>query len=185
MGATKEMVIDMANGEGTVPSPAKKSIYNIQNDHLMLMCQIEDLEGEITPEIEEQLALTEKEFEEKAVSYGYVIRQYDFEINQINDEIARLSAIALRKAKIKDDIKGRIHEAMLRFNIEKIEKNNLKLSFRKSKQLIIDEGAVIPSNYITIKEVESVDKKALKEAIEEGSVFKGIYVFENKNLQIK
>lgn len=185
MGATKAMVIDMANGEGIVPIPAKKSIYNIQNDHLMLMSQIEELEGEITPEIEEQLALTQEEFEEKAVSYGYVIRQYDFEIKQVQEEIERLSSICAKKSKIKEELKSRIHEAMIRFCIEKIEKNNLKLSFRKSKQLIIDEDAVIPSNYITIKEVESVDKKALKEAIEEGSVFKGIYVFENKNLQIK
>lgn len=167
------------------PVQPKRSIYNIEYDHLQLMAQIEENEGEITDEISEQLELTLEEFETKAVSYGYVIRQYDFEIKQIKDEIERLSTISRRKEKSQEEIKARIHSAMIRFNVEKVDKNNLKLSFRKSQSLIIDEDAVIPSNYISIKEVETIDKKALKEAILEGSTFKGIYVSDNNNLQIK
>lgn len=163
----------------------KKSIYNIQNDHLILMQQIEDLEGLITPEIGEQLAINEKELQEKAVSYGYVIRQYDFEIDQISAEIARLSAISASKAKIKEELKSRISEAMLKFNIIKIDQSNLKLSFRKSDRLIIDDGAHIPTGYITTKEVETVDKAGLKKAIKEGAEFTGMWIDEVQHLQIK
>jgi hypothetical protein len=163
----------------------KRSIYNIELDHLEIMAEIENNEGEITEEIAEKLELTIDEFETKATSYAYVIKHYDDELANIQNEVDRLRKIALSKINAREGVKGRIYAAMIRFNIDKVENNNIKLSFRKSQSLVIDEGAVIPDNYINVKEVETIDKKALKEAILEGSTFAGIYVSENKNLQIR
>lgn len=171
--------------EQLIVAPAKRSIYNISNDHLQLMQEIENLEGEITPEIAEALQINQAELQTKAVSYGYVMRQYDFEIDQINQEVARLNKLAQAKAKVKDELKTRISDAMKAYNIEKIDHANLKLSFRKSKVLVIDENAHIPVEYIKTKEVETVDKAGLKKAIDEGAEFTGIWIHENSSLQIK
>lgn len=165
--------------------PVKKSIYNIREDYMRLMDEIEANEGELTEDTESRLTITRDELEEKCVSYGYVMRQFDFEISQINEEISRLSKIATQKAKIKENLKIRISDAMLGFNILKVQKNNLTISFRKSSVLIIDQGAHIPVEYIATKEVETIDKKALKEAIQGGQEFLGIFIQENQNLQIK
>lgn len=175
----------MGTTENQTPIVRKKSIYNISYDHQVLMQQIEDSEGEITPEIGEQLAINEKELQEKAVSYGYVMKQYDFEIDQINAEIERLGKLASQKTKIKEELKTRIADAMIKFNIQKIDHANLKLSFRKSNALVINQDAHIPVEYIKTKEVETIDKAGLKKAVEEGQEFEGIWIIENQNLQIK
>ena len=51
------------------------SIYNIQQDLLDIFDQIETNEGEITPELEEQLHISQDEFKDKIRSYTCVIHQ--------------------------------------------------------------------------------------------------------------
>ncbi len=182
---TKDMFMETREQGELVPVIRKKSIYNIQSDHLLLMQMIEDLEGEITPEISEQLAINKADLEEKAVSYGYVMRQYDFEVDQINQEITRLTKIAASKSKIKEELKSRISESMLYFNVDKIEMNNLKLSFRQSESLIIDEGAHIPVEYITTVETEKIDKAEIKKDVKAGKEMLGIWIQKKQNLQIR
>lgn len=185
MVKTKEMAMEMNHAEETGLQPIKKTIYNIKNDYLVLMAEIEANEGELTPENEVALTINREQLEEKAVNYGYVMRQYDFEVDQIKAEIDRLSKLMSAKTKIQQNLKDRISEAMLTFGVIKIQQNNLALSFRRSEALVIDEGAFVPPEYIHTKEVETVDKKALKEAIKEGKEFTGIFIHENQNLQIK
>jgi hypothetical protein len=171
---------------GTQTGVAKKSIYNIQGDYLRLMDEIENNEGELTDDTENRLAITQEQLEEKAVSYGYCIRQFDFEIEQIAAEQARLSKIMIRKSKIQTELKKRISEAMLCFNITKVQQNNLTLSFLKSEQLHIDDDAKIPKKYLKSKIVESVDKAGLKADTKSGAIkVEGIFIVENQNLQIK
>lgn len=183
---TKEMAMEMREREQQVPTVAKKSIYNIQGDYLRLMDAIEANEGELTKETEAELAITIEKLEEKAVSYGYCIRQFDFEIAQIVAEQERLNKIMIRKSKIKEVLKTRISEAMLHFNITKVQQNNLTLSFLKSEQLHIDEDAKIPKKYIKVKVTESIDKAGLKADTKSGAIkVEGIFIVENQNLQIK
>lgn len=171
--------------KNTEIQPIKRSIYNIKNDYLVLMAEIEANEGELTPENEIALTINREQLEEKAVNYGYVMRQYDFEISQIEAEIERLSKMATAKTKIKENLKTRISDAMLSFKVTKIEMNNLSLSFRKSEELIVAEGTKIPKAFIKKKIVETVDKKGMKEAIKAGLKIKGAFISENQNLQIK
>lgn len=185
MSKSKEVFMDMREEPSVDYIPVKKSIYNIQFDYLRLMEEIEANEGELTPETEAQLTINRDELEEKVVSYGYVIKQFDFEIEQIKAEMERLSKISAAKEKIQLGLKVRISEAMMGFKIFKVQKNNLTLSFHKSEQLIIDEGASIPVDYIKTKEVEIIDKAGLKAAIKSGQEFLGIFIHENQNLQIK
>jgi len=171
--------------ETYLPVPRKKSIYSISYDHQLLMQEIEDNEGEITPEIGDKLAINEKELQEKAVSYGYVMKQYDFEVAQIKSEIERLTALSKSKEAIKEQLKTRISDAMQKYNIQKIDHANLKLSFLKSDQIIIDEGAKIPKQFIKVKIVTTTDQAGLKKAIKEGEKFEGVRVMDKFNLQIK
>lgn len=189
MGQSKREFEELRQQEGNiapVSAPAKKSIYNIHGDYLRLMDDIEANEGEITDEQDKLLSINREELEEKAVNYGYLMKQLDFDCQQITEEITRLSKISSQKERLKDNLKTRISEAMLGFNITKIQKNNLTLSFLKSEQLVIDDDATIPKRFIKTKEVETVDKKGLKEAVKIGEVkIPGIFILENQNLQIK
>ena len=43
----------------------KKSLYHIETEYLTIINQVEELEGELTPELEEQLTINEKELQSK------------------------------------------------------------------------------------------------------------------------
>ena len=75
----------------------KKNLYQIKEEHLDVMRQIEENDGEITPEIEQALALTNEDFENKAVSYGYVIKSFVDNQDLIKQEIDRLKSLLERK----------------------------------------------------------------------------------------
>lgn len=65
------------------------------------------------------------------------------------------------------------------------ESAKVKVSFRKSESLEIDEGTMIPDEYLRFKEPD-VDKAALKIAVKSGTVhIDGVRIVENQNIQIK
>ena len=143
-----------------------KSMYNIRVDHLELLKQIEENEGELTPELEESLQLTEEEFESKAISYGFVHKGFDDTIAVIDQEISRLTALKQKAQKRANTFKERLSEAMKQFGVEKIETPIIKLSFRKSKSVeLADEFEDNILKYVDIAPVVNENKiKAAKEA---------------------
>lgn len=166
-------------------SPAK-SMYQIRVDHLSLMQMIEDADGELTEEIEQALNLTQDEFNEKALSYGLVVKHFDDEAEIINKEILRLSDKLKQAQKRKELFMQRLGEAMLQFGVEKIETPTLKLSFRKSESIEIEDESLIPE--FVKEEVPAtwkISKTKIKAAIKEGQTIPGASLVVNQNLQIK
>ena len=64
------------------------------------------------------------------------------------------------------------------------ESAKVKVSFRKSETVEIEEGTIIPDEYLRFKEPD-VNKAELKKAIKAGLHIDGVYISENKNIQIK
>lgn len=161
------------------------NIYQINQEHLDLMLLIENNEGEITPEISKKLELNQEDFENKATSYGYLMKSINDDKVIIKQEIERLNKILASKDKLEADLKERLVFAMQNFNVTKIDKNNLKLSFLKSVQTQILPDAKIHEKYLKYKTTESIDKTLLKKDIESGVVVPGVELVEINNLQIK
>lgn len=67
----------------------------------------------------------------------------------------------------------------------KLETDSFKYSTRKSKSVEIQEGAIIPEEYMVEKVTYSPDKKLLKEHLESGVVIPGIEIKEKINLSVK
>ena len=66
----------------------------------------------------------------------------------------------------------------------KFESAKVKVSFRRSETLEIDNMAFIPDEYLRFKEPE-IDKAALKAALKEGRYFDGVTIGEKLNIQIR
>lgn len=64
------------------------------------------------------------------------------------------------------------------------ESAKVKVSFKKSESLEISDGAIIPDDFLRIKESE-VNKVELKKAIKAGQKFAGVQIVEKNNIQIK
>lgn len=161
-----------------------KSLYKIRVEHLQLMQDIEFNEGEITPEIEQALQLTQDEFNDKALSYGLVVKHFDDETTIIEKEIDRLSKMLAQSKKKKELFKQVLSDAMQQFGVEKIETPTLKLSFRKSESVEVDADQ-LSNDYMVEKTTYTPDKNKIKAAIKEGIKVNGASLVTKQNLQIK
>ena len=160
----------------------KKSLYNISVDALDLASALE--EGELTPELEEALVLNKEQLQTKAMDYAYVIKDSEYTVNAINDEIKRLQHMKKmeenKQTRLKDTLAGAMHI----YGLEKID-GMVKLSFRSSESVEIINQSQIPQEFKKIKTEIVVDKIALKEALKRGEYVEGAILKKNQNLQVK
>ena len=159
-----------------------KTLYAIGEEQKELLAEIENNEGEITTELAVKMNLLAENIEEKAVAYGFVIKQFEGEESLIDAEIKRLQELKKAKAKTKDYLKERISAALIEFGIEKVETPLLKLSFRKSEAVEIVDEALLEAKYFSY--TPKVDKTAIKAGLKEGEV-PGARMVTNLNLQVK
>jgi DNA gyrase/topoisomerase IV subunit A len=146
---------------------------------------IEDQEGEITPEVETALQLTSDNFNEKALSYGLVVKHFDDEATVIEKEIERLSRLLAQAKKRKELFKQTLCDAMQQFSVEKIETPTLKLSFRKSESIELTDESKVPFSYVEEKVIKTISKTKIKEDIKQGIQVPGAQLVTKQNLQIK
>lgn len=159
------------------------NLFNITQNYLTLANQLS--EGELTPEIEAELIINESQLQEKAVNYGYVIKQLGHEVNAVNEEIKRLTELKKRNEKAIERMETAISNAMQLYGIEKVDSSFLKLSFRKSESVEIVNDAQLSPQYTTTKTTITPNKVAIKEALKRGEVVEGAILVTNQNLQIK
>ena len=129
-----------------------------------------------------------EKFEELALTRDAKIENICLWIKNLNAEITALKAekdnfaqrqkVAENKAEsLKKYITGYLGGVPF-------ESAKVKVSFRKSDNLEIVPGAIIPDEYLRYKEPE-VNKTELKKAVKAGLSIEGVYVVENQNIQIK
>lgn len=67
-----------------------KNIYEIADDYMAIIAEIENNDGELTGDLEKRLQITEDELEEKLRAYRSVIKQNESFVDYNKDEIKRL-----------------------------------------------------------------------------------------------
>lgn len=163
----------------------KLSLYNIQQEYISLAEQIIDNDGLLSEEMEAALQINKDQLENKSQCYGFIVRQLEGECDMIDNEIKRLEAMKKSRGKTVDRLKESVSKAMQLYEIEKIETPTLKISFRKSESIEIEEESLIDEKYMTVKTTKTPDKKAIKEAIKAGEIVLGVTLKENQNIQFK
>ncbi len=161
------------------------NIFLIQNEYQLLINQIIEAEGEITPEIETALTINKEQLQSKAVDYSYVIKQLDSDCDAIDLELKRLQQLKKVRTNLAERLKDTISNAMNLYEVEKIETPLIKLSFRNSESVEITNESQLDACFIVTKTVTSPDKKAIKDAIKSGVFVEGATISYNKNLQIR
>ena len=157
------------------------NLYNIKSEYLAIAQEL--TEGELTPELEQALMITEANLQEKAINYGYVIKNFESEVDIIDEEIKRLNALKKARINAVDKLKTNISDAMQLFGILEVKAPTFKMKFRKSESVEIFEG--LDQEFITEKISYQPDKIAIKNAIKEGRTVNGAALVTNFNLQIK
>lgn len=139
------------------------NLFNIEKEYLELIDQIQELEGELTPELEEALYINAKELEHKVKAYHYIIQMNKGEISIIDDEIARLNKLKQVKSNLIDKLKERLLTATLLFGEDgksgnkKLSFDTLKLYTVHKKGLELDEEKMLQEkDYVSITVTKSI-----------------------------
>ena len=161
------------------------NIFNIQSEYQQLVNQLIENQGELTPELELALQINKDNFHSKSENYGYITKQFDGEIDIIDNEIKRLQQAKKTREKTIERLKDTIELAMLTFDIDKIETPLIKISFRKSESVEVTDVNELPNEFKVIKLTETADKLKIKDALKSGMFIEGCSIKTNRNLQIK
>jgi hypothetical protein len=160
-----------------------KSLYHIQAEYIALASALEV--GELTPELETALAINEAELQQKAIGYAYVIKEREANIEVIENEIARLTALKRSEQRVTESMRSAISNAMQFYGVHEVKTPTVRLSFRKSEGLI-GQADNLADEFITlVPEQRTPNKAAIKAAIKEGREVEGYEIETRWNLQIK
>ena len=141
-------------------------------------------EGEVTPELLDEIREIEGNLQEKAEACAVIIREREAYIAMLGAEQDRL---AQRKASLKNTterIRARLAELMTELHCEKVETPRFAIGFRKSSAVVIDDESKIPEEYIKVTTERMPMKKELCAALKGGDI-PGCHLEERRNLQIK
>jgi len=163
----------------------KIALYQIEQEYMILADEIIANEGELSPELENRLMINQDQLEAKGKGYGYIIKDIEAEIDAIDMEIKRLSAMKKSRSNAVDKLKTSLSDAMQLFDITELKTPTLKINFRKSESVEIENIALLDRDFIKVVTTESADKIAIKEAIKNGVQVTGATLKQNLNLQIK
>ena len=161
------------------------TLYGITAEMNAILTLIEEGGGELTPELEQALTITEGQFAAKAEDYGKAILNLRAMAVAAKAEKDRLAALQKFYENAQKRLADALSSAMQVFGQEKVENGTLRLSLRRTTATEVDDIDQVPQFFKTTKVEVVADKTAIKKAIQEGEDVPGAHLVENVSLQIK
>lgn len=124
------------------------NIFNIEQKLLAIFDELEENEGDLTPELEEQLNITQEQFKSKIKDYSNVVKMLETDITAIKEEKARLSDLQKSKEKNIERLKKIMVEAIEKFGDttksggKYVDYGTGKVSVRNSQAIEVEEDSV-------------------------------------------
>ena len=163
----------------------KLSLYTIEQNYLTLVENLIDNGGELTPELETELAITKQDLQNKGVCYGFIVKELEGNIDLIDLEIKRLNALKKPLVNSIDRLKNNLSQAMQMFEVTELKTPLLKINFRKSESVEVTDIDLLDTDFVKTTITKAADKIAIKEAIKAEIPVRGAVLLTNYNLQIK
>ena len=161
------------------------TLYGITAELNAILTQLEELGGEITPEIEQALAINEESFAAKSEDYGHAILNLKGMAAAAKAEKERLAALQKFYENTCNRLDNALKTAMVATGHDKVETPTMRLSLRHTTATEVDDLDQLPAEYKTTKVEVVADKAAIKKAIQQGEDVPGARLVENVSLQIK
>lgn len=161
------------------------SLYLIADEYRDAAGKLADLD--LPPEvIADTLESLSGALEAKAQSVAHMVRHLEASAaackQWAKDATDRAKAIESRA----DSLRAYLAANMERCELEKIEGPGIKIGWRKSSAVIINEPGLIPAEFMRQPEPPppAPDKKAIADAIKAGQEVPGAHIEHRRNLQI-
>ena len=134
---------------------------------------------------EEEIEKLEDDYKNKVDNIVCYIKDLQALSDAIKTEKTALDERLKANDKKVETLKNYVARSLEMRDMDKLETARNKLSFRKSKSVVIADDAIVPSQYIRTLVTEKIDKKAIGDALKKGEIINGCYLKESNNLQIK
>lgn len=157
------------------------NLFNIDEELYKVYNEIENNGGEMTPELEAALEITEAERQTKGEGYVHVIKQLRSQSEMIKNEAKRLYDLAKKYENSASVLSDKLLESVVAHG--QIKTAFVTISSRKSKSVTITDESLLGAEFMRIK--TEPNKTAIKEAIEAGQEVQGALIVENYSLNIK
>jgi len=124
------------------------NIWKIQQNLLSIFDELEENGGELTEELEQQLAISQEDFRSKVESYTNVIKSVKADIAAIDEETKRLTALKKSKNTLIDRLSKVIINAVETFGettkagSKFFDYGTGKVSIRNSQKVVLDDGKI-------------------------------------------
>ncbi len=139
-----------------------KTLLNIRQEYTNILQEIEHNEGELTPEMEEALAINAQELSEKSLAYVEFMGNLNAQNNRIEEEMKRLQAMKRKNTQLLEFLQKGLVQAVNEFGT--INTGTYTIGVRQSEECIIEDSDKVPEKFKTIKMEVQVDKLAVKKS---------------------
>ena len=167
------------------------TLYELMNDYKNFLTAVEN--GEIPEEaIADTLEAIEGDIDEKIDNIACVLKVLEAEEKAIKAEEDRLAERRKVKANAKERTKTYLSEMLLALGKTEFESPRNKITFRKTpgKVVVADEKAfvewaIVNDDSLVTYGKPTVNKTAVKMAIESGRELGGVEIVVSQNMQLK
>lgn len=161
----------------------KLTLFEIQRNRIALEDVLEQLGGELTPEIEAALAINKEQLADKGESYIVVLEQLHAFI-EFNKRYKDKAESNITRAKVTmDRLESRLLDAKKLYG--EFQAGIHTVSSRKSKAVNILDVNELPTMYTSKTVTVTPDKKLIKSAIDGGLEVPGAELVTRENLALK
>lgn len=145
------------------------SLFSLTQAALELEMLILRNQGELTPELEKELELTQENVKHKVDNYFHIIESLDAKVKALNDIGAKYYDASLVLRGTIKRLKDNLRTHMNTLGLARVEGNLVSYKFsEKQSAVIIEDEKVIPQDYLLTKTVHSPDKERIRAALELG-----------------
>ena len=137
------------------------NLFNISAELRDIYAELEENGGELTPEMDEKLAITESDFKSKVEDYANVIKNLQADIIAIETESKRLDGLKKSKSKTIERLQSIVSDAISEFgNTTKsggkyVDLGTMKLSIRNNIKCEVNDELV---SQVGIKLTDFINK---------------------------
>lgn len=167
------------------------NIFNIKTEFFDIFNELEENGGELTPELEEQLAITQESFKEKIKDYTEYIKSLNADNKAIDEEIARLRDLKASKKKTIDRVTEIMVDSIELFGdtaksgVKFVDFGTGKVSIRTTSAVEVDDDSVngIVDSYRSVisallfqnqlNVVDEIDENLLAQTAKEHTIHEG------------
>jgi len=150
------------------------SIFKLQQEYLDMMNEIEDNEGELTPELEEQLAINIDSFEDKMGNYADLIDFLKSQVTMNKDKIEAIVKLSNTSSNLINRLKSNMRDALQLYGEDGKSGNKIlnieghKFYTRKNELVRVQDEMtfMMQNDYVNSTVSLKIPKKQLDEVLE-------------------